>query len=217
MPKIIIPRTKINKESLTTKSTLILIGLTAAVCGGYILFLAIAAPQQLAEATTAAASNVVCSGCVGSSDIADNSILSVDIANGRIFSEDIRDGQVGSVDIGTGQVRTGDILDSEVYSVDIRDGQVGVADIQDGAILPNIQFITSGPRTVEEDTSEEVRVTCPRGSTPTGGGFESDSFNIQIADSFPDFFQNQWVVSAFKPGSASATLEAYVICIGGMG
>jgi hypothetical protein len=111
------------KESLTTKLTLIIVGLTAAICGGYILFLAILAPQQLAEATTAA-TNLVCNGCVGSSDIADNSIQSVDIGNG----------QVTTTDIGTGQVRTGDIPDGEVYSVDIRDGQVGSADILDGQV-----------------------------------------------------------------------------------
>jgi hypothetical protein len=214
MPRIIIPRTKINKESLTTKRTLIFIGLTA-ICGGYILFLAIAAPQQLAEATTAA-TNVVCNGCVGSSDIADNSILSVDIANGRIFSEDIRDGQVGSVDIGTGQVRTGDILDSEVYSVDIRNGQVGLADIQDGSIPPNVIVISSSVTTIEPNTSKEARVTCPSGSITTGGGFDSSSFDLRVADSFPVFLQ-EWVVSAFNSGGSSATLQAWAICLGNMG
>ena len=87
-----------NKESLTTKRTLILTGLTAAVCGGYILFLAVAAPQQLAEATTAA-TNVVCNGCVGTRDIADNGIYSVDIRNGQVASVDIQDGTIRAADL----------------------------------------------------------------------------------------------------------------------
>jgi hypothetical protein len=83
-----------NKEFLTTKLTLIIIVGLAAACGGYILFLAILAPQQLAEAT-AAASDVVCSGCVGSGDI----------GNGQVRSADIGDGSITTVDIGTGQAK----------------------------------------------------------------------------------------------------------------
>jgi hypothetical protein len=83
----IIPTKIANKESLTTKRSLILIGL-AAICGGYILFLAITAPQQLAEATTAA-SNVVCNGCVGTTDIGNGQVRSVDIGDGTVRAVDI--------------------------------------------------------------------------------------------------------------------------------
>jgi hypothetical protein len=50
----------------TTKSSPVVLALAAAVVsvGGYLLFLAILSPEQLAEAT-AAASDLVCSGCVG--------------------------------------------------------------------------------------------------------------------------------------------------------
>jgi hypothetical protein len=61
----------------TTKPSPVVLALAAAVVsvGGYVLFLAILAPQQLAEAT-AAASDLVCSGCVGTSDIADSAVTS---------------------------------------------------------------------------------------------------------------------------------------------
>jgi hypothetical protein len=50
----------------TTKSSPVVLALAAAVVsvGGYVLFFAILSPEQLAEAT-AAASDLVCSGCVG--------------------------------------------------------------------------------------------------------------------------------------------------------
>ena len=60
----------------------------AAICGGYLMFLGILAPQQLAEATTAA-TNVVCNGCVGSSDIGNGQVRSIDIGDGTVRSVDI--------------------------------------------------------------------------------------------------------------------------------
>jgi hypothetical protein len=188
MPRIILPTTKINKESLTTKLTLIIIGLTA---GSALLFPA-----------TYASFHPVTSG-----EIADGTIQSVDIGNGQVRTEDI----------GTGQVRTGDILDGQVFSVDIRNGQVGLADIQDGAIPPNILFITSGPQTILGATTQEARATCPDGMVVTGGGFDTNSFDVRIADSFPIALK-QWVVSAFNSGSRDdATFEAYALCLGRMG
>jgi hypothetical protein len=199
MPKIILPAAKINKESLTTKRSLILIGLTA-VCGGYLLFLAIAAPQQLAEATTTAASNVVCSGCVGSSDIADNSILSADISNGRIFSEDIRDGQVGSVDIGTGQVTTGDIQDNGITSAD----------------LGNVITIEPGvPTEIPAGFDSSGKVDCPSGKILTGGGFlvtGDGQSHVRVIHNHPQD-ANTWVVTGFNGGTANAVLQPYALCV----
>jgi hypothetical protein len=56
------------REMLRTKSNLIVLALAAAIVsvGGYVLFLAILAPEQLAEAT-AAATDLVCNGCVETS------------------------------------------------------------------------------------------------------------------------------------------------------
>jgi hypothetical protein len=149
--------TKINKESLTTKRSLILIGLSAA-CGGYLLFLAVLAPQQLAEATTAA-TNVVCNGCVGSGDIADSTIQSVDIRNGHVANADIAtdavtsgkilNGQVGSADIGTGQVGSADIGTGQVGSVDIGDGQVAAGDIANDAVTTDKISDTNGVFSVD--------------------------------------------------------------------
>src|ERR671918_1113073 len=70
---------------------------------GYIMALAILAPQQLAEAT-AAATDLVCSGCVGTSDIADNAVTSSKIGSG----------QVGNTDIATDAITTTRIKNQQV-------------------------------------------------------------------------------------------------------
>jgi hypothetical protein len=202
MPRIIFKK-RIDKEFLTTKSTLIFIGLTA-ICGGYLLFLAIAAPQQLAEATTAAASNVVCSGCVGSSDIADNSILSADISNGRIFSEDIRDGQVGSVDIGTGQVASVDIQDNGITSADL------------GNVVTRVQ---AAEVTIAPGTSKSQTADCPSGQIVTGGGFFTSFFSndakprFHLLNSYP-VDANTWIIEAFNADTTtSVALIPFALCV----
>jgi hypothetical protein len=77
----------LNKETITTKRSLFFIGLTA-VCGGYLMFLGILSPQQLAEASTTA-SDVACNGCVGSIDIGNGQVRSIDIGDGTVRSADI--------------------------------------------------------------------------------------------------------------------------------
>ena len=123
MPRII-TKIRLNKEFLTTKLTLVIIGLTAG-------------SALLIPATYASFHPVT------SSEIADNTIQSRDISNtAGVASADIRDGQVSSVDIGTGQVASVDIRDGQVGSVDIGTGQVASVDILDGTITS--QDIASG-------------------------------------------------------------------------
>jgi hypothetical protein len=89
--------TKINKESLTTKLTLLIVGLTAG--------------SALLVPATYASFHPVTSG-----EIADGTIQSVDIGNGQVRTEDI----------GTGQVRTGDILDGTVRYADVSHSFIAV-------------------------------------------------------------------------------------------
>ena len=189
MPRIIIPRTKIKKESLTSKRTSIFIGLTtaaaAAVCGGYILFLAVLAPQQLAEATTAA-TNLVCNGCVGSGDIAD----------GSIQSRDIRDGQVGSVDIGQGQVARGDI--------------------QNDAIRPNILEINGDVVTVNPNESKHSFIDCPPGTKVTGGGYSMSADPDIVVYENGKTGSESWIVNVFNGDTSSISFHGEVYCIGPM-
>jgi len=54
------------------------------------------APQQLAEATVAA-SDVVCSGCVGTSDIADGAVTSAKIGSGQVANSELATSAVTSI------------------------------------------------------------------------------------------------------------------------
>ena len=88
--------TKIKKESLTTKLTLIIIGLTAG--------------SGLLVPATYASFHPVTTG-----EIANDTIRSADISNSAgVQSVDIVNGQVGSVDIGNRQVARGDIQNDAI-------------------------------------------------------------------------------------------------------
>src|SRR5918997_3605206 len=100
--------TKIKKESLTTKLTLIIIGLTAGS--------ALLVPATYASFHPVTTGEIA-DGTIRSADISNTAgVASVDIINGQVASVDIGDGQVGSVDIGTGQVASVDILDGTITS-----------------------------------------------------------------------------------------------------
>ena len=182
----IIP-TKINKESLTTKLTLIIVGLTAG--------------SGLLIPATYASFHPVTSG-----EIADGTIQSVDIGNGQVRTEDI----------GTGQVRTGDILDGQVYSVDIRNGQVGSSDIQDDGItsadLGNVVTIVQGlTLSVSSNAIGAQSAHCPSGKIVTGGGFFAD-LTIRVIISYPQD-DNTWQVQGFNAGAQDAALTPYALCV----
>ncbi len=53
-------------------------------------------------------------------------------------------------------------------------------------------------------------VTCPGGTQPTGGGFRTTAFDIQVTDSTPDGFG--WLVIGRNVGSTTEELRAVVIC-----
>lgn len=206
----------------------------AAVCGGYILFLTVLAPQQLAEATTAA-TNVICNGCVGTTDIADNGIHSVDIRNGHVGSADIASSAVTSskisdtsgvqsVDIVDGQVTSDDIADADITALDIAEGTVTGGNIRDetiqegdiapGAIQPNIQGNVAS-EDIQASSTESVFVDCPAGTIATGGGFNTANV-VSIFQNLP-FDSDTWLVSGDNPSTTTEhNLQAWVVCIGPM-
>jgi len=68
---------------------------------------------------------------VGSFEIIDDSIKSIDIKNESILTSDILDGQVKSVDIVTGGVTASDILDGTVTSADLASNSVDSSEVVD--------------------------------------------------------------------------------------
>jgi hypothetical protein len=81
---------------------------------------------------------------IGTAQITNNSVASVDIRNESLTGVDIKNGTIASRDIGTGAVTAADLATGAVTSVDIAsgavtgthvlDGSLGAADIADGSI-----------------------------------------------------------------------------------
>jgi hypothetical protein len=184
MKKVIITR---NKESLTTKLTLLVIGLTAA--------------SGLLVPATYASFHPVTTG-----EIADDTIRSADISNtAGVQSVDIVNGQVGSVDIGN----------SQVASVDIGDGQVTAADIANNGIQPNIQIGFKQIQIPAGDGFFNHIADCPAGTILSGGGFWAEPL-LEVTASYP-WDENTWGVAASNPSTSEASLHIFPICIGPMG
>jgi hypothetical protein len=171
-------------EQLTTKLTLIIIGLTAG--------------SALLVPATYASFHPVTSG-----EIADNTIQSVDIGNGQVRTEDI----------GTGQVRTGDILDGQVYSVDIGDGQVTSADLASGAIqvtkVVNAVDISPGEFRAQTAECPSGKILVGGG---VGGGSGAAGPSIHITDSWPQS-ATFWYVGGWNISDGPASLSAFALCV----
>src|SRR5215212_1000866 len=138
MKKIICIRKGVLSKKTITKSTptVVIFALAAAVILsiGYIMALAILAPQQLAEATTAA-TDLVCSGCVGTTDIANSAVTSAKIGSSQVANSDLATDSVTSSKIAAGQVANSDIANSAVATNKISDTNgVRSVDIVNGEV-----------------------------------------------------------------------------------
>ena len=107
---------KIKKGAITLSTTKLAILIGVAAIGTSFVVALLVAPQQVAEAVTTAR-DVICNGCVGTSDIADGAVTTSKLASGAIQLDVHRvqadltlgHGQVGSVDIDcpSGEILTG--------------------------------------------------------------------------------------------------------------
>ncbi len=93
----------------------------------------------VATSGTAYAANTIGSGdiidgSIKSVDVKDEGLTSVDYLNNNIKSEDLKDGDVRSVDIKDEDILTGDIRNGQVRGQDIRDEDVTTNDIADGTL-----------------------------------------------------------------------------------
>ena len=95
------------------------IAIAAFAAGGFVMS---PVPQAIAAVI---ATDVQCTGCVGTADMAGNAITSVKIKDGEVKTDDIAAGAVGSLRI----------KDNDVKAQDIASGAVGTSEIADGAII----------------------------------------------------------------------------------
>jgi hypothetical protein len=204
--------TTTNTTTKPTRTVFVLVAAAAAVLfGGYITALAVLAPEQLAEAT-AAASDVVCSGCVGTSDIASSAVTSAKIGSGQVANSDIANDAVGSAKIAAGQVANSDIASSAVTTGKISDGTITSADI--GNVISIVQGDPIALGT--EGFTTTGSATCPTGKILTGGGFFATGVaagNARVTSNHPAD-ANTWTVSGFNAGTNDdVRLHPYALCI----
>jgi hypothetical protein len=219
-----------NKPSLVV---FVLVAAAAVLLGGYVLFLAVLAPEQLAEAT-AAATDLICDKCVGTTDIADGAVTSAkiggsqvkntDIAGNAVTSGKIADGQVTTLDIGPdavtsdkigkGQIGSNEIGDNSVISQYIVDGQVGTVDIANDAIKPNVHRVRGSLTTLAPGGSGNALIDCPAGEVVTGGGYSASNSGLQFYANFP-WDVNTWLVGARNEANlGDLSFYPYALCIG---
>jgi hypothetical protein len=159
---------------------------------------------------------------IGSEQIRDNSVRSVDI----------HDGQVRNVDLGQG-VR--DALAQHARDgvngkdgVDGKDGKDGVTNVIAGAGYTDTWVGDQGA------TLQTARGECPSGQAALGGGFSTwggdkdlggDNKNIQITVSAPyfegdyvpvdeagNFRPTEWVIKGYNNGTTDQIVRPWVVC-----
>lgn len=95
------------------------------------LMLALWAPTP---ATATTASNVICSGCISSTDIAASTIVGGDVRDGSLQGKEITSGTITDLQIGAGAVKAGELATGAVGADEIAAGAVGSSEIADGSI-----------------------------------------------------------------------------------
>lgn len=197
----------------TTKPGLIVaFALVAAAASvGYVVFLAILAPQQLAEAT-AAATDLVCSRCVGTSDIADSAVISAKIGSGQVGNSDLASSAVTSSKISdTSGVQSVDIVNGQVASADIADGTITSTDIARGAIKPKVLTVHGVAVTLVPGEQNHSFADCPLETILTGGGFQIGTLDVKIYNNYP-YDATRWVVSGVNQGTSDAVFQSFAQC-----
>lgn len=81
------------------------------------------------DVSSGPATDVICTNCVHSTDISDESVTAADMANAAVTTAKLADGAVTSFKIADGTVWTTDITDGAVTGAKIFDGSVGVFDL----------------------------------------------------------------------------------------
>ena len=202
----------------------------------------IAAPQQVAEAVSAAR-DLVCSGCVDTtdiqnfdsskagtgiqtSDIADNAVTGDKIPSGAIGTQELAPGSVTSLNIqnydtskGADGIKTEDLGDQSATTAKIKDGTITSDDMAPGTIPSNppstlLRTIKSDSVVVHPGPARNgVSVSCDTGYVVIGGGFSLD----QDVDGITvvtnaPLSATTWDVQAFNNSPIDINLNGYAVC-----
>lgn len=144
-------------------------------------------------------------------------IGSADIINNSIQSVDIKDGEVKSAEIGAGAVQNGDIANNAVTSAKVKDGLLTADDMAPGVV--------SGPTTLSirqvefsvpftTNTMSGAYAQCEESEQAIGGGFRIDGGSATYGRiTQADLLDNGYYVSGFNDHEwMTGTLTAIAYC-----
>ena len=159
---------------------------------------------------------------IGSSDIIDESIRSVDMKNGQVRTPDLATSAVTSAKIAGGEVKANDLANNsvrgknivagQVKSVDVKDNSVGAADIAPGTI-PASTYTKEDITATDNSPEKELSVKCDGDDTVIAGGYEVNGATAYVLKNDP--LDNQtWLVRAqVASGTPSWQLTVTAVCV----
>jgi len=153
-------------------------------------------------------SEIFCTDCIDSTDIADGQVMNTDIADGQITTAKLVDNAVIFSKIANNAIDSPRILDDSILSLDIKDGTIGAQDINFGSVFTlSGEFEAFPPLGGGIDTTLMVPVSdsmcfLTRIIFNDDDNFESPINDCEISDDGP-----QWKLTV---RSASGNLAACV-------
>lgn len=200
-------------ELITTKLTLIVIGLTAGsgllIPATYASFHPVTS-DEIADGTVTGAD--IASNTVGLSDLANNAVQSGKIVDSGILAWDIGTNQITSQKIGDGQVFSSDIADVTIVSSDLADNAVTTNKLAGGAVKPNVQVVHGPWNSIAAYDWHSFTTDCPAGTIVTGGGFRTH-FDVRVIASYPSD-ENTWKIEGSNTGNSDSNVKVIAVCEG---
>jgi hypothetical protein len=188
------------------------------------LFLALAGSAFAAQASIG--SRQIVNGSVRTVDLRDSAVSSPKIADATVTAADLGTDSVGSDEIAKDAVKSDEIAENAVASPEVADqsltqndlgpDSVGSSEIQAGAIRsselgPIIQVSNSTP--IAATSNGSVSVQCPAGTTVISGGGQPDNFGVEMTSTLRS--GNGWLYQAKNNNAAASKLTVFAYCLTG--
>jgi len=188
------------------------------------LFLALTGSALAAKASIG--SNQIVNGSIRTVDLRDSAVNSAKVADTSITANDLGTDSVGSDEIAKDAVNSDEIAENAVTSSEVADqsltqndlgpDSVGSSELQAGSVRaselgPIIQVSNSTP--IAAGANGSVSVGCPAGTTVIGGGGQPDNFGVEMTSTLRS--GNGWLYQAKNNNGAASKLTVFAYCLTG--
>jgi hypothetical protein len=196
----------------------------ALMIGCVALFLALTGSALAAKASIG--SRQIVNGSVRTVDLRDSAVSSPKIADATVTADDLGTDSVGSDEIAKDAVNSDEIAENAVTSSEVADqsltqndlgpDSVGSSELQAGSVRASelgtiIQVSNSTP--IAATSSGSVSVGCPAGTTVISGGGQPDNFGVEMTSTLRS--GNGWLYQAKNNNAAASKLTVFAYCLTG--